>query len=93
MKSSPSVSSPSYLDCWQLASPQLQRPLRLIARLCDMSPEEFRFWGPAASYPPNGQRVASGHPTIRASAPKPIPGSCRPALPGAVIHDISFPTT
>ncbi len=38
--------------------------------------------------------AADSHPkTSRLSAPRPIPGSFRPRCSGAVIHDISFPTT
>jgi hypothetical protein len=48
-----------------------------------------------ASYELSAERPAdvSGHPAIRTLSPKVNPWKLQATLPGAVIHDISFPTT
>ncbi len=49
--------------------------------------------GPGRELSAERPAVASGHPTIRAVSPKANPWKLQATLPGAVIHDISFPTT
>jgi photosystem II stability/assembly factor-like uncharacterized protein len=49
--------------------------------------------GPSRELSAERPAVASGHPTIRSVSPKANPWKLQATLPGAVIHDISFPTT
>jgi hypothetical protein len=49
--------------------------------------------GPGRELSAERSAEATGHPTIRSVSPKANPWKLQATLPGAVIHDISFPTT
>lgn len=57
-----------------------------------MLPAGFRSWASATSCPLTGRRAGNGQPRIASVSPKANPWKLQATLPGAVIHDISFPT-